>query len=576
MDLWDILRRHPAEHFPARLTAEAVLGKDAAAALPRRWSLLAFLLLFCLVFRVWSAWKWNVLWADSIAYLADADALARGDLQRAFGAHGLNVYPVILLWLQRTGGNVLVTAEWWSVLMGTLTVLPLFGWIRRQFDDQVATVACLLYAFHPKLVVFCPLIIRDATLWFLFTLSIYLFWRAITENRWWLFLVAGIALTLNVHTRTEGWLLLPSLLLWCAIRVFAVPRSRIRVIFGTAVCLSVIPASITLVNMTWLRECPQWQIVRSDHLKIVDQWLKSFHSPDQTPKQEPPKQKQPSAVAKTNPKVAKPSPPPKAAKADLKPSRDRTPAHPAGPVLMRKVVMRLVKAFTYVHGLLTLVGLFLWRRVWIRLEQQALALMGLLLVVAVYVNYTSAGIDVRYFLPLVLVSFPWMALGFLSIERTLLWASRRTVAWNANRRGVLVISLLVIALVLSAFNTKASADSFMHRQAALGKWIASRFGTGKTLMACVQDSRPVTYYSQGGLSRELAASQFADGTALALVRSRRPQIIVIDSNRQNGESWITFQNTLVHEAERPYRRIPANQLPPECRGIVVLVRDGLD
>ena len=45
--------------------------------------------------------------------------------------------------------------------MSSLTVLPLFGWTRRQFDDRLATIACLLYAVHPKLIEWSPELVRD-------------------------------------------------------------------------------------------------------------------------------------------------------------------------------------------------------------------------------------------------------------------------------------------------------------------------------------------------------------------------------------------------------------------------------
>ena len=90
----------------------------------------------------------------------------------------------------------------WSLLISSLVVLPLFGWVRRQFDDRVALVACLLYAVQPKLIAWSPEIMRDPTFWFLFTLSIYLLWRAVTEVRPGWFVAAGVAVALACLKRS--------------------------------------------------------------------------------------------------------------------------------------------------------------------------------------------------------------------------------------------------------------------------------------------------------------------------------------------------------------------------------------
>ncbi len=87
-----------------------------------------------------------------------------------------------------------------------------------MFDDRLAVIACLVYALHGKLIAISPLIIRDSTFWFLLVLTLYYVWRAVGELRIGFFLAAGVALTLAVHTRTEGWLLLIPLLGWGACR----------------------------------------------------------------------------------------------------------------------------------------------------------------------------------------------------------------------------------------------------------------------------------------------------------------------------------------------------------------------
>lgn len=564
---WKVLREPSAKSFPARLTADVPLeGGDARW--QTQWWFWAGLLLIGLMPRLWAAWQWDIFWSDTVSYLAEAKALAAGDYQRAFAPRGLNIFPLILVWLQKTGWDICITGEWWSVTMGTLAILPLFGWIRRQFNVQVATLAAILYAFHPKLVIFCPLIMRDPTFWFFFNLSIYLFWRAITESRWWLYLTAGLVLTLCVHTRTEGWFLLPSFLMWSGIRAIALRAARARTVLGTAVCLAVIPASVTLVNLTWLRDCPHWEIVPPASSRQLAHWLGSFRPSvvEEAKPAKPPEQ----GAAGTSP----------ASKAAKRPQARPTPKdgserfRPIDFRLVRKTGLRFVKAYTYVYGFLTLVGLWTWRRVWIRPEHQALALMGIILMVAVYVNFMpDDAVDIRYCLPLVLVSFPWMALGLLSIANGLVAVSGRRVVWNDSRRGALVVALLAIVVALGTFDTRAVSGTFMHRQAALGKWIAEHLGAGKTLAVCAEDDRLVMHYSQAYKCHRVLYPQFVNKSAVRFLKAARPRVFVIDHGYESKDEIAAIGNFQSEALKLGYRRVSADRLPPECGRMIVLVLD---
>ena len=227
------------------------------------------MVLACFVPRAWIAYSWDLVWTDSITYLRAVEAIEHGDLQRAFDEAGLNTYPVILVAFRRLGIDWASGGKWLSVLMATAAVLPLFGWIRRQFDDQVAIVACLAYAVHGKLMAVSVLAIRDATFWFLFTLTLYLLWRAVTEVRLGLFLATGLAWTLAAHTRTEGWLLTIPVGLWSIFRLPAIRGRRLRLVLGTALCMAMVPLSITLVNATWLRHAPRWNPFRTPTSKFL-------------------------------------------------------------------------------------------------------------------------------------------------------------------------------------------------------------------------------------------------------------------------------------------------------------------
>lgn len=230
-----------------------------------------------LVCRAGAALWWgDLLWADSVFYRQVADALEKGDFTNAFASLGLNLYPVILMWLDRLGDWVgadwTLMGKWWSVLLSSLAVLPLYGWVRRLFNDRIAFWAGLFFAIHPHLVGHSPLIIRDPTYWFLFNLALYLSWRAVAEADWRLFLGAGIAIGLAMYTRIEGILLGAVVLGWAFWRASLVREARWRVVFGTLLAVAVIPAGVVAVNLTWLRQHPRWEWGRLPLLQRIWKW----------------------------------------------------------------------------------------------------------------------------------------------------------------------------------------------------------------------------------------------------------------------------------------------------------------
>ena len=186
------LGQGPAESFPNRLS-----GPVGAAGLPGAGRCWPRLVLFCLAMQLWTASRWHVIWPDTVDYLRVSQALDRGDPRPLADQFGLNLYPLVLVLLHRAGLDWLWAGQCWSMAMASLVVLPLLGWLRRQFDDRVALVGCLLYALHPKLMIHGPLIIRDPTFWFLLVLTLYLGWRAVLELKPWLFCAAGRGLGLG-------------------------------------------------------------------------------------------------------------------------------------------------------------------------------------------------------------------------------------------------------------------------------------------------------------------------------------------------------------------------------------------
>ncbi len=164
------------------------------------------LIIACFVPRAIMAWRLDTVCIDGLLYFRLADSIEQGKT-----LHGLDdglqfgTFPLALSTLHRLGFEWETAAKYYGVLISTLTILPLFGWVRRQFDDRVAFVAALCYAAHPKLIEWSPEAVRDPLYWFAFVLGLYCLWRGTTEVDWRFMLGGGMAIALASLTRFEGW-----------------------------------------------------------------------------------------------------------------------------------------------------------------------------------------------------------------------------------------------------------------------------------------------------------------------------------------------------------------------------------
>lgn len=545
-----LFQQAPAPHFP-----NGLLETDAKAVAPR-WGLLAVLALLCFLPRAWIAWHWDLVWTDSVTYLHAAEAIERGDLHAAFEETGLNIYPVILCGLRQLGADWTVVGTWWSVLMATATVLPLFGWVRRQFDDQVATVACLAYAFHGKLIAVSVLIIRDPTFWFLFNVALYLLWRAATEIRWRLFFAAGLSIALAVHTRSEGWLLTVPLLFWSAFRLPAVPGRRRRLVCAASVCVAMIPLGMAVVNVTWLRDAPRWGLVRAAHVEIVRNWL---------------------GWESTRGEATAVFPPGTAAPAGGSPATMTLDIDPMGfshaplPKELCKFGETLVKSYTYLLGLLALVGVWRWWRVYLRRDHQTLLFMVLALLAMIWIRNTQARGDIRYFFPMVLVSFPWIGLGLLKVSewgaRVVSWWREPKPATRAAMTGVLLAAVVVFGV--SKSNTNLASARFMRQHAELGRWIHSGCGANRTIVGNIIETRLVQHYSRGNVVGYVDPRSCERSDVPAVVRAVHPDIVLLWSDPPSRVLWMRCRATILADRELGYA---AKQLPASCGDVAVLVR----
>ncbi len=509
-----------------RLFREGVVAKPGQ---PRAAVLLGLLLL-CLVLRVRSAIRLDILSPDAVSYVGWAEALEAGDVSTAFEYTGLNIYPLILLGLKALPGDWLMAAEWWSVLMATLAVLPIYGWIRRQFNETLAILGSGFYAMHPAMVDDSALVVRDPTFWLLFALGLYSAWRSAAELQYrWLGLFA-VVFGLAIHLRTEAWLLLPVLVIWMLFRLRLVRGRRVAAILATLLAVSIGPLGGKLIQEVAMPGVKGESTGNNRHLERMEQT------------------------------VASPDTPPIA-------------QYVYGTMSMTACY---VKSFGYLHSLLAGVGLIHWKRRLFGPSKGALLLFCLLSAGAVWVCFCLIHMDQRYTFPSVIVSLPTVAAGLCLVATKLTEAgNRRGWQYSTGFSFWLLCLILVSVAILSAIIV-ISPRKQHHDQAALGRWIRARFGPEQSIAVSVEPQKVrVVYFYAGKPCLTWTPPDDGDGLnpGWRSIETSAPRAILlwIDGRVRTGRN--AYTHGIRKAKELGYREVPAVDLPAACREILVLVRD---
>ncbi len=520
--------------------------------LARRPLVLLGLLLLCFLPRAAIALKCPSIGSDAPLYIELAKATDRGDLDGGFLALSMNTFPVILVTLHRLGFDWESGGRWWGVIIASLTVLPLFGWIRRQFDDRVALAACFLYAVHPRFIEWSPRIMRDPTFWFLLALSLYFIWRAVCEVRLSMFTAAGIASTLAVMTRSEGLFLLIPFALWAMWRCLALKESRWRLVIGVFVYIFITPAILFLINVTVLRGHSSWEICRLPEFSLIQKWEKSFgffggESPDANAAQSP--------------------------KAASLVGADRVPRMHIGR-MSYKYACLIKSGITAVFGLLLLGGIWNWRRIWARRDNQPLFYFALVIMVGIWISYWQGGLSsTRYPLTIALIAVPFAGLALLGVSQWLYGLAHRfnrNVCWQWAALFAPAV-LIATASFPEALIASSRRYNTLQAYASIGRWVQSESNTKPVILG--HESAAILSGYHTGIESIVINVLDGPGHIAKAARNRRINVLLLSKIKLR----LYDATKLFEELEKMgYQRAEPSDLPPETDFVMVFLRKPAD
>jgi len=456
------------------------------------WVLLGLVLL-CAAPRSMLVGRYASIAPDGPLYIRLAQAIGSGDIRGGLEPFSVNLYPFVLAAVQGLGFPWELGGKVWGVLISSLTVLPLFGWVRRQFSDSVAVTACLLYATHPTFIRCSPEVMRDSTFWFLFALSIYGLWRAVVEVRWWLFPASGAAIALTALTRFEGLFLLIPLGLWFFWRWRALRQGRATLLVGLLAAVLPFVLALAAAKFLWFGGRPLSAVYRLTPLELVQNWL--------------------SATTCSQP-------------SDL-----TAPAALSSSTIVWRFFPLMTRGLSPVFALLMFGGLWHWRRVWARRDHQPLFYVSLAILGGIWIAMWHVGeSSPRYALSIALMASPFAALGLLGLMGWLLELAERR-SWSSGARAAAVAAPLAVALGIGL--ATAVFPKYAHRAAEvrLADWIRREYGPQARLAAPPGIIWVIQYHAAAGPCRMFPWT--ADAAAVAAAaREFKPDVLLLRATDQ--------------------------------------------
>ncbi len=511
------------------------------ARLPRRGWLLLALVLLAFVPRLIMCWNVDVVCVDAINYFQCAAAMDQGDFRAGLAEWNLNLLPLILLMLGKSGLDYETAGMAWNVAAGTLVVLPVFGIVRRQFDDRIAAITCVLVAFHPTLIIWSPEIIREPTFWLLAMTGLYLSWRAVEELRLGLFLAAGLVITLAILTRVEGLMLVLPMAFWALLRVTSLSERRWRPVLGTVAAFSFLPGILVVANLLLMSVGADWTGFRTTPLEIAGHWSAKLLGAAQPIGDQPPATAAEAALA-----VAKPM------------------------TLKEKLAIfawTVQRGMAPVFGILVLLGCVFRRDLWLRSDNLPLLALCLLGLLAMWVLISSVGATSSRYTTLVsILSAPWATVGVLHLG----WWLARGVSAVSPRRvqpafGMAVV--IVATCIVGQLSAVHKYDTSRWARAQLGQWVRAEYPQAPTIAGTEDLALIVGYYSGCPLHRinkHTSAQELLD-----LIHATQPELILLGTLDLEPHQ---YELLLRESAHLGFERRPAPDLQGRYPEVVILAR----
>jgi 4-amino-4-deoxy-L-arabinose transferase-like glycosyltransferase len=230
----------------------------------------------------------QIIAPDSVLYIEVAKDIFAGNFQDVYGYGFFNLYSFLIALFQMIFHNWELSGKMVSVLLGSLTIIPLFLFTKEIFNVKVAIVSTLFYAVHPRFVEYASDILREPTCWFFSALAIWFAWIGISRKKYIVFIFSGLSTGLAMFTRSEGILIGIVVILWIAWTSIKKSKERKRAFTYMAIYVFSLPLFMAPFLFLLKEDTHKWelgypiekvaQLIRSNDNKEIQLML-----PDKSP-----------------------------------------------------------------------------------------------------------------------------------------------------------------------------------------------------------------------------------------------------------------------------------------------------
>ncbi|HHT9120575.1 MAG TPA: ArnT family glycosyltransferase [Candidatus Hypogeohydataceae bacterium YC41] len=210
---------------------------------------LLLLTLFALLVRLYVFLATPVIGTDGYNWFHATRSFAQGDFEAGLGHPIHPVYPILFAGLTKLLGNYEVAGKAVALIMGVLTVFPLYFLARGAFGHYAGVFAAFFLAINPTHVRLSADIMSDTTNLFFFLSAIWLGWEAIKSGAWQRYALAGVCVTLSYFTRAESLALLVVMLPWF---ILANIEEFRRHLLKRVVCIGLFIAPLILLSAPYI------------------------------------------------------------------------------------------------------------------------------------------------------------------------------------------------------------------------------------------------------------------------------------------------------------------------------------
>jgi 4-amino-4-deoxy-L-arabinose transferase-like glycosyltransferase len=140
---------------------------------------------------------------DGIEYARIAKLFADGDFGSGIKSMRVPFYPMMVACFHLLVGDIELAGRLVSLFFGLLLIPLCYLFVRRIFDEEGALFAAAVVAIHPYLVRYSVFVLSESMATFLFTASVFSFYRGWMEKKLPFLACSGVLLTLAYLTRPE-------------------------------------------------------------------------------------------------------------------------------------------------------------------------------------------------------------------------------------------------------------------------------------------------------------------------------------------------------------------------------------